>query len=146
VPGAQVECKRLTLSVHWRRVAPARVALLRRRAAGVLRPWEARGRIRLTRGKRVLEVRPPAAWDKGAAVSWLLRKQRGPVTAWYVGDDRTDESAFQAVNRLGGASVFVGPPAAATAARWRLRGPGEVGTLLHRLAEEREKGHREDHG
>jgi len=138
IPGALVESKRLSLSVHWRRVPARRVAAFHRRVEAVLAPWAARGAVRVTRGKRVVEVRPPVGWDKGAVVDWLAKRYRcREGRLLYLGDDRTDEDAFRAVNRRSGIAVFVGRPRRGTAARWRLRNPDEVATLFARITEAR---------
>jgi trehalose 6-phosphate phosphatase len=50
-------------------------------------------------GRKVLEVRPPVALDKGLGIAALLRGS-GVTTALYVGDDRTDLDAFRALRRL----------------------------------------------
>jgi trehalose 6-phosphate phosphatase len=50
-------------------------------------------------GRKVLEVRPPVALDKGLGISALLRG--APVSAaMYAGDDTTDLDAFRALRRL----------------------------------------------
>ena len=61
--------------------------------------------IVVTRGKRVLEVRPNVVWDKGSAVKWLLDylsknllEEPYPI---YMGDDETDEDAFRALKGRG---------------------------------------------
>jgi trehalose 6-phosphate phosphatase len=51
----------------------------------------------------------------------------------FVGDDLTDEHAFEAAGRLGGEGVLVGPPRP-TAARWRLDGVAEVTRWLEAAA------------
>lgn len=134
IPGAWVESKRLSLSIHWRAIRRADRARFQREVRGAVSPWVASHRVRVTTGKRVVEIRPPVAWDKGAIVEWLMKRYRCPRGGViYFGDDRTDEDAFRAVNRAGGISVFVGAPRAATAARWRVRGPRQVRNVLHRL-------------
>ena len=50
-------------------------------------------------GRKVLEVRPPVAADKGAAVRHLLSVQ-GLRRALYAGDDSTDLDAFEALSGL----------------------------------------------
>lgn len=50
-------------------------------------------------GRKVLEVRPPVAIDKGRAVRLLL-EGRGVSAALYAGDDRTDLDGFEALVRL----------------------------------------------
>lgn len=138
VRGAFVEDKRYSLSVHWRGVAPRDVRRFHRLIDAVLRPWRARRAIRVTAGKRVVEVRPPTAWDKGSAVEWLIRRYRyGAGEVAYLGDDRTDEDAFLAVNRRRGMSVCVGPRARRSIAGWRLDGPAQALEMLKRIAEER---------
>ena len=55
--------------------------------------------LRMTRGKKVFEVRPNVPWNKGKALLFLLEKlgitrDSGAVTL-YIGDDITDEDAFE---------------------------------------------------
>jgi trehalose 6-phosphate phosphatase len=72
----------------------------------------------------VFEIKPNSM-DKGGAIRLFMSEApfagRTPV---FVGDDLTDEAAFQVVNELDGVSVKV--HAGATAARWRLDGIAEV--------------------
>ena len=50
-------------------------------------------------GRKVLEVRPPVALDKGLGIVRLLRG--GPArAALYVGDDSTDLDAFAGLRSL----------------------------------------------
>jgi trehalose 6-phosphate phosphatase len=58
-------------------------------------------------GRKVLEVRPPVAFDKGIGVTALLEGVDGDegdvqrlVAALYVGDDATDVDAFRALRTL----------------------------------------------
>jgi trehalose-phosphatase len=130
-PGAVVERKGVTASVHYRLVGASHrrrwLPALRAR----LRSDVVRGGLRVVRGKAVVELRPPVDWDKGTAVRWLLScpalAGRTPV---YVGDDATDEDAFRAV-RTNGIGVLVGRPRR-SAARYRLPGPADVRGLLVR--------------
>lgn len=138
IRGVLIERKGLSLSVHWRLVKRGDHAAFRRIVRQVLSRWVQDGAVGATRGKRVIELRPPVAWDKGAAVEWLGRRH-GPYAGrlLYVGDDTTDEDAFRAVNRLGGLSVLVGRRPRTTAARWRVNTVGEVRALLRGLSEAR---------
>lgn len=129
--GVTVERKGVTASVHYRLVA----ASARRRWLPELRarlnPDAARGRLRIVRGKSVIELRPPVEWDKGAAVRWLLaRRPLAGRTPVYLGDDTTDEDAFRVVRRQG-LGVLVGRPRR-SAARYRLGSPAQVRDLLAR--------------
>lgn len=127
--GSVLEQKGMTASVHYRLVAASdrRQWLPGLRAR--LRAEAGRGRLRVIRGKAVIELRPPVDWDKGAAVRWVLSRPalagRTPV---YVGDDITDEDAFLAVRR-NGVGVLVGRPRR-SAARYRFSGPADVRALL----------------
>ncbi len=50
-------------------------------------------------GRKVLEVRPPVALDKGIGIAMLLRGTPATV-AVYVGDDATDLDAFRGLREL----------------------------------------------
>lgn len=135
--GVLVEDKRLTLSVHFRLVHDVeREATIRARVEDACGELDG---LRLTEGKKVVEIRPDVQWDKGRATSFLVRtllgeNRRAPVI--YIGDDRTDEDAFE-VLRGRGEGVLVaenGARRSSAAAAW-LRSPEEVVTLLERLAE-----------
>ncbi len=91
-----VEDKGLTVAFHWREAddeAAARRTLEsiaeRARAAGLEAHW----------GRKVLELRPPIAADKGTAVRTLL-SERGLQRALYAGDDTTDLDAFRGLQGL----------------------------------------------
>lgn len=138
IPGAWVEEKGLTFSVHWRTVPRSAQRTFHQLLKTLTAPYLKRGVIRLTRGKRVVEIRPAVDWDKGVAVDWLLKRIAGRDAStrhWitYLGDDQTDEDAFRIVNRLGGASVFVGDPRRRTAARYWLKDPQAVHSWLAEL-------------
>lgn len=127
-PGAWVEDKGASFSVHVRAVRAARgeAALVRglsgsvRRAAG----------LDLRRGKRVYEVRPRLDWDKGRALESLRRRLAPGAPCLYAGDDATDEDAFRRLRR-GDLGVKVG--AGETAAAARVAGPAAVRRLIERL-------------
>jgi trehalose 6-phosphate phosphatase len=137
VPGAFVEDKGLTLSVHYRQTPAADAPRVRDAVAAAMD-----GRLadlRVTEGKMVLEIRPRVDWHKGRAVLFLLEQMRPPAGApvLYLGDDRTDEDAFVALEtaRHGEGVIVADPVPAATAARSFLRSPGEVGDLFAALAD-----------
>jgi trehalose 6-phosphate phosphatase len=94
-------------------------------------------------GRKVLEVRPPVALDKGLGIAILLR--RAEIAAgMYVGDDTTDLDAFRGLRSLvtGGAlssalcvavSSDEAPPGLAAEADLTVDGPGGVRELLEAL-------------
>ena len=68
------------------------------------------GELKVTPGKMVYEVQPNVDWDKGKAVLYLLEAldlDRDDVVPMYLGDDITDEHAFEALGTRG-VGVFVG--------------------------------------
>jgi trehalose-phosphatase len=100
VPGARVERKRFAVAVHVRQVDEELVPDVE---AAVAAAATADPSLRRTGGKKVFEIRPAVAWDKGTALLWLLDVLGlGPdVLPVYVGDDETDEDAFRAVGERG---------------------------------------------
>lgn len=126
--------KRLTLAFHYRQAADqaAAEAALRRLAA------EAEAHGLLARfGRKVLEVRPPLAADKGTAVRRLLA-EAGLRRALYAGDDVTDLDAFRGLDglelavRVAVASEEA-PPELVAAADLVVAGPEGLLALLRRL-------------
>jgi trehalose-phosphatase len=135
--GALLENKRWTLSVHYRNVT-AGVAALKSRVRSVAATLG----LRVTEGKKVMEVRPPIDVDKGTAVlEFALRC--GALTsgaALYAGDDRTDEDAFRALRPSARAvTIHVGDGARATSAEIVLPTPAELHDLLGWLATRRQE-------
>lgn len=137
LPRAWVEDKGLTLAVHYRRVTPEDKILVRNAFHAVVRPCLEKGRVRVTSGKEVLEVRPPVRWTKGTMVRWLLARQRGlhpeeRILPIYVGDDLTDEDAFLAMGGRG-ITVLVGSSNPLSRAQYRVASPAAVLRFLRRL-------------
>jgi len=97
VPGALVEDKLWTLSVHYRRVDEGDVPRIR---DAVERVAEETG-LRAMEGKKILELRPPVDVNKGTASVSFVRQIAGSAepAVLYAGDDRTDEDAFVALRR-----------------------------------------------
>jgi len=111
IPGAHLENKKLTLSVHFRQAAVEHHEEIRRIVQGHAALHD--GRIVITPGSMVWEVRPRVDWHKGAAVNWIRRHVGGPSSVvLYVGDDRTDEDAFRALPREITVKVGTEPTAA----------------------------------
>ncbi len=99
VPGAWVENKSLTASVHYREVPVSHVPELNRLVGEITAHYIDRGLIKLTRGKKVIEIRPNIKWHKGKAVTWMLKNiAKKRATNIYIGDDETDEDVFKILN------------------------------------------------
>ena len=133
IPGAFVENKSLTLTVHYRRTPEEYHDAVASVFHDVTWPLVSAGRCRVTAAKSALELRPAVDWDKGRALT-LIRSRLFPAAfPIYIGDDATDEDAFRAAQAVGGAGVFVGPSTARTGAYHRLSSPREVTDALSRL-------------
>ena len=105
--GVLVEDKRLTASIHYRLLAPEAWSKLKK-----IIDEETQIHKRLfiiTEGKRVFELRPRLEWDKGRGIlqfiQWLAL-EKAPIKV-YIGDDRTDEDAFKALEK-DGLTILVG--------------------------------------
>ena len=132
VPGVNIEHKRYAVAVHFRNVAPERVAEV---VAATHRHGQQHG-LRVTGGRKIVELRPDIEWDKGTALGWLGDRihQTGRVLPIYIGDDLTDEDAFDAV-RFSGIGIVVRHDEdgdRATAAQFTLNSPEEVEQFLRR--------------
>jgi alpha,alpha-trehalase len=133
VDGVLLERKRLALAVHFRQVAEDRVGSVEE---AVVETSTSYPDLRVTTGKKVLELRPNLNWDKGRAVLWLLTElglDTPGVTPMYLGDDDTDEDAFLVIRRTG-IGVVVGREGPPTHARWALADTDEVARFLAGLA------------
>ncbi|MDA0263427.1 MAG: trehalose-phosphatase [Chloroflexi bacterium] len=137
VPGVEVDNKRLTLSVHFRNAAESSADQVDRTVVTIAAPYVESGMMRITRGKKVVEVRPNLDWGKGKAIQ-KIRRDLGdggdsPFTMFF-GDDQTDEEGFAVVQEAGGLAVFIGRPREQTLALHQLESPTEVAQVLALLA------------
>lgn len=126
--GVEIEDKKQAIALHCRNDPDQLVAL--HAAAEALLPQLAG--YELQPGRQVLEIKPSGI-DKGQAVAELLEQPpfvgRVPV---YLGDDLTDEHAFEHVNRVQGLSVRVGSREPTTA-HFTLRDPAAAQAWLQRV-------------
>jgi trehalose 6-phosphate phosphatase len=134
------EDKEAIAAFHWRG-APDELAAAAA-VRDIARAAEADGMV-IHWGRKVLEVRPPVALDKGLGIGTLLRGS-GIGAAVYVGDDTTDLDAFRGLRALVEAgeldsSVCVAvrsdeaPPELAREADLAVDGPAGVRGLLEAL-------------
>jgi trehalose 6-phosphate synthase/phosphatase len=134
-PGAWVEEKGASLTVHYRQADLDRHAGIAERAEKTIRAAGYQARDALC----AVEARPPIGWDKGRAVLYLLRERHGVdwserLRVVYVGDDDTDEDAFRLLLGLG-VTFRVGRAEYPTLATRRLPNVEAVETLLRWIAE-----------
>ncbi len=135
-PGAWLEDKGLTMSLHYRQIAAGDMIDLKRSFHKICKPYVARNAVTVTQGKKIFEVRPPIAWNKGDAVMWLLTKVQAAygierVLPIYFGDDMTDSDVFKVLNGKG-ITVSVGEYFSPSA-EYYLKSPFEVKEFLFNL-------------
>ena len=145
IPGVLVEDKGDTVAVHYRR-APDRERAVADRVDDAVRDLDAE--LELVPGKKVLEIRPRGVGKDKVVDAFMAEPPFRGRTPVFVGDDRTDEDGFAAVNRLGGHSIRVGTEGT-SAAMHRLDDAAAVrawlALLSTQIAEERE-GEADDRG
>jgi trehalose 6-phosphate phosphatase len=128
-PGLMLEDKGATLALHYRQ-RPELADDVR----AALAEFAKKPGLAVQEGKMVAELKQ-AQYEKGTAIEALLATSpfqgRTPV---FIGDDLTDESGFDFVNRIGGVTIRVGDAGSSTAARFYLSDPGAVRTELRRVA------------
>jgi trehalose 6-phosphate phosphatase len=131
--GWWFETKPLGFALHYRQAKPEEEV----RIMSALEPWldqvSRAGRHQILRGKKVMEILPQGI-SKGAAIQEILRfsgfSDLFPV---YLGDDITDESAFQVLQGRG-LTIKVGVGTGLTAATYSLAHPAAVRQFLALLA------------
>ncbi|GLT40286.1 hypothetical protein SLA2020_144320 [Shorea laevis] len=135
IKGAKVENNKFCVSVHFRNVEEKSWETVAQCVHDVIKNYP---RLRLTHGRKVLEVRPMINWDKGKAVTFLLESlglsNCNDVLPIYVGDDQTDEDAFKVLregNR--GYGILVSSVPKESNAFFSLRDPQEVMEFLKSL-------------
>jgi trehalose-phosphatase len=142
IPGALLEDKGATLSIHYRLVADTDVG----RLAPEIEQLAAGAGLRVTHGRTVIEVRPPVAVDKGTAVLDLARELgagAAGASVLFAGDDTTDEDAMRALRSWRGDVVTIhveGEEPRATVAEFIADGPPTLAKWLAALAAMPERG------
>jgi trehalose-phosphatase len=133
IEGVYLENKELSLSVHSRMIndEPERA-----RVNDIVRAAHAAapGGLRLTYGKRIIEVRPDVDWHKGNATRFLIdcveTARASTVFPIFAGDDLTDEDAFRVLRGRGsGIVVAAAPPPHSAATAWVATPEQLVGVL-----------------
>jgi len=95
LPGIWIEDKGICFVVHHRGAHPAAANAARTALCELLAPL--RDAFYVLNGENVREVLPREIEGKGATALRLVHGQPGKTAAIYVGDDSTDETAFEAL-------------------------------------------------
>lgn len=127
-PCLIVERKPSAVALHYRQrpdLADAALSFARSVAAR-------HAPIQLQLGKAVAELGFGRATKADAIEAFMDEAPFGGRKPIFIGDDLTDEHGFEAVARMRGIAIKVGP--GPTAAGWRLADPPAVARYLERLA------------
>jgi trehalose 6-phosphate phosphatase len=124
------EFKTGSIAVHWRGLDQCAAEAMRGRVLTGWSPLAKYTRLDLLEFDGGIEIRAHKS-DKGMAVRTILNEVVAGTPVVYLGDDTTDEKAFQAVNERG-LSVLVNARRHKTAAQAWLKGQDEVLDLLQR--------------
>lgn len=130
VSGCLVERKRFSIATHYRQVAGDQVESVKQ-TVGELATRHPE--LRMSSGKKVLELQPDIDCNKGTALRWLMDTLELDLSRYfpiYIGDDVTDEDAFLQLQD-DGVGILVATHQQTTAAQYRLDSPGEVESFLN---------------
>ncbi len=121
VEGMRVEVKRLGLAIHYRDVPSSSMHEVETELA---RAIQRNGhRLKIFHGIKVIEILPQVGWNKGRCALWIReavqRLSPRPVMTLYMGDDWTDEHAFEALEGQA-ITIKIGGAAPASRAQYRL--------------------------
>jgi len=137
IEGSSIEDNKYCVSVHFRNCRPDSYDEVVNAVDNIVAQ---QADLHVTRGRKVLEVRPKVDWDKGSALVHLVDmlgiSSVGSPFVIYIGDDRTDEDAFAVLKeRSLGAGILVSSKVKETKSMYTVQDPGEVRQLLQRLVE-----------
>jgi len=133
--GVQIDRKRYAVAVHYRNADEQNIPAIKQKVDEILmeNPDFKKGQ-----GKKILEIKPDVDWHKGKAVLWIMKKlgvdDTSKFVPIYIGDDVTDEDAFQSIRDFG-AGILVGSHGQETAAKYKLEDVPNVRSFLQKLAE-----------
>lgn len=101
IQGCFIEDNHFSISVHYRMCEEMMHTVEGRVDQIVAEHQNEELKLKKTHGKKVFEIRPDFDWHKGEAVSYLIEQlsEGQDCVPLYIGDDRTDEDAFQAIRQ-----------------------------------------------
>jgi trehalose-phosphatase len=138
INGSRVEHKRFAVAVHYRGVAAEHIG----EVVAIVHRIGQREKLRVTSGRKVVELRPDVDWNKGTTLLWIrdqITQAAGKtVLPMFIGDDLTDEDAFDAV-KADGIGILVRHNEDGdrrSAAGFTLQSPGQVREFLDRVTDD----------
>ena len=97
--GVWLEDKKYSLTLHYRMANNKNSLIAKKIFSEIVGEIEKKKLVRVTKGKKVFEIRPPYKENKGTAVLKLkkMHLKKSPLLI-YLGDDVTDEDVFEIMN------------------------------------------------
>jgi trehalose-phosphatase len=132
--GIIIERKKFMTAVHYRMAVDSAEDSIKEKVFRIIQGFSS---LKAKEGKKVIELFPNLDWDKGKAIKKLCEILNiNPLNALviYIGDDLTDEDAF---DRLKGTGIGIKVDESGTMptkADYWLKDPGEVERFLNLVA------------
>jgi trehalose-phosphatase len=130
--GAILEDKGFGIGLHYREVDPSQIPAFHEEFAQWSKQLPAD--LKVLHAKKVYELRPKVAWNKGNAVLYVWQSIAPDALPICLGDDLTDEDGFLALQGKG-VNIFVGEERQSYA-EYILASTAEVTIFLRRLLAE----------
>ncbi len=131
--GAQIDRKRYAIAVHYRNAAEDDVPEVLEAVDWILEKYDG---LKTGEGKMVVEIKPDIDWHKGKAVLWIMEAlgldKKPDILPVFIGDDVTDEDAFNAINDIG-IGILVENRGQETAAAYSLKNVFQVRRFFEKI-------------
>lgn len=137
IKGILLEHKNITVTVHYRMVSDNDVSEVKGIFSRIVQPYLEKGNIKIAENKKTLEILPNVKWDKGKMILQILDLLSSNtilknVLPIYIGDDTTDEDAFNALGN-NGISILVSEQIRESYAQYYVKDVDEVIKFLKSL-------------
>lgn len=137
--GFKLDRKRYAIALHYRNAEQKNVQGLFDLVDQMLTRFD---KLKTGEGKKVVELKPDIDWHKGKAVLWILEAlgldKRNDILPIYIGDDITDEDAFEALKELG-IGILVEDRGQDTAAAFHLKDVYQVRRFFEQIIQHNRK-------
>lgn len=133
--GTQLDRKRYAIGIHYRNAREGDEKVVFEIVDTILAKHKG---FKKGEGKKIIEIKPDIDWHKGKAVNWILDalnlSDNNNVIPVYIGDDITDEDAFETLKDKG-IGIMVGGHGKKTAAKYALKNVFQVREFFKKLIE-----------
>ncbi|MCX7926650.1 MAG: trehalose-phosphatase, partial [Candidatus Omnitrophica bacterium] len=137
-----IEDKTYTLTIHC---PDAEFGKVWREVVKLISTGSFKNKVKIDKGKNVIELKPKINCDKGVAVKNILEKiDIADAIIIAIGDDQTDENMFREVNKRKGTTASVGNTD--SSAKYYLKNVSEVQEGLKKIIKLKEEGKQNDGG